>query len=145
MNRNNLFFLGPDFKTFYSSINSGKPDIIIGNRPILDLAIHITEGERISASDHVPIHVHLNTSPILVQSTYKRLNFNRANWESLRKEMEEILLSNIQNMPVIELENNIDNFMLKLTKAIENNIPEKENILIPAFQPSNKTKKLISI
>ena len=71
MNRNNLFFLGPDFKTYFSSTRSGKPDIIIGNRAILDLPIYIKEGERILASDHLPIHIQLNTSPILVPSTYK--------------------------------------------------------------------------
>ena len=145
MNRNQLHFLGPDFKTFFSSTNSGKPDIIIGNNAILDLAIHITEGDRTPASDHLPIHIQLNTSPILVPSTYKRLNFNRANWEGFRKEMEEIPLPKIHNMTVGELENNTNNFIEKLSKAMENNIPDKTNILIPSFQPSNKTKKLITI
>ena len=49
MKRNNLFFLGPNFKTFFSSTRSGKPDIIIGNRAILDLAIHI---KKVKGSHH---------------------------------------------------------------------------------------------
>ena len=59
--------------------------------------------------------------------------------------MEEIPLPKIQNMNVDELELNINNFITCLSKAMENNIPDKNNILIPAFQPSNKTKKLLAI
>ena len=48
-------------------------------------------------------------------------------------------------MSVEELENNMDSFIKCLTNAMENNIPYKDNILIPAFQPFNKIKKLIAI
>ena len=59
--------------------------------------------------------------------------------------MEEIPLPKIHNMTVEELEINTNNFLNSQSKAMENNIPDKTNILIPAFQPSNKTKKLITI
>ena len=52
--------------------------------------------------------------------------------------MEELPLPKIHNIKVEELEDNINNFIKNLTKAMENNIPEKNNILISAFQPSTK-------
>ena len=40
--RNNLHFLGPDFKTFFNSVNNGTPDLLFCNFPALHLAVNIT-------------------------------------------------------------------------------------------------------
>ena len=142
MKRKDLFFLGPNFNTFYSSINKGKPDLIIGNKNILNFSVHIKEGDRLSASDHFPIHIQLNTSPIALPANERRLNLNRANWEGFRMELEFIPLPITQNMTVQDLESNTENLMNKISTAISNNIPIQDKIIIPAFQPSTKTKKI---
>lgn len=142
MRRKDLYFLGPNFKTYFNSVNKGKPDIILGNKDILKFAVHITEGDRLCASDHLPIHIQLNTSPIAIPANESRLNLNRANWEGFRMELEEIPLPITQNMSIQELESNTKYLMNKISSAISNNIPIQDKIIIPAFQPSTKTKKL---
>ena len=60
LNKNNLFFLGPNFHTFFSDINIGKPDLVFGNTLLTNFAINISPGERLPTSDHIPIHVEIN-------------------------------------------------------------------------------------
>ena len=75
--RNNLNFLGPNFNTFHFSISKGKPDIILCNDLFTKFAIHITPGQRLSASDHILTRVQINSNPILFL-TNPKLNFIKA-------------------------------------------------------------------
>ena len=142
MKRNNLLFLGPNFKTFFSSTRSGKPDIVLGNTQMANLAIYITAGKRLSSSDHIPIHIQINSSPIAIPLPIPQLNYNRANWEGFRSELESIPLPKIQGWSIEELENNTNLLMQKITNAAKNNIPHKRYKTLPAFTPSTRTKKL---
>ena len=78
VNKNNLYFLGQNFNTFFSSINKGKPDLVFGNTLLSKFAINISSGERLPTSDHIPIHVEINSNPIAIPSG-PRFNYNKAN------------------------------------------------------------------
>ena len=77
-NQNSLHFMGPNFKTYFSHVISGTPDLVFCNLLALNLAINITPGERLPSSDHILIHIQLNTNPIAVP-TQTRYNLSRAN------------------------------------------------------------------
>ena len=74
--KNNLFFLGPNFNTFFSAMNKGKPDLIFGNSLLTQFALNITPGDRLTTSDHIPIPIEINSNPIAIPSK-PRLNYNK--------------------------------------------------------------------
>ena len=140
-NQNSLHFLGPNFKTFFSNIISGTPDLVFCNLSALNLAINITPGKRLSSSDHIPIHIQLNTNPIAIPTDFK-FNLNRADWEGFRKELNSIPLPNVINKSLQDLDYFTDSFSNNIVSAANNNIPKISYKFIPAFIPSTKTKKL---
>ena len=139
-----LHYLGPDFNTFYSHTNKGKPDIIICNTQFLHLAHLITEGPRITASDHIPITVITSTNPILTR-TKETYNYNRANWEKFKEHMENLELPNIQNMNTQDLDEQWEILNNHILEGAKKYIPTKNYRLIPAFTYSNRTRILTNI
>ena len=141
MTQNNLYFLGPNFNTFYSSINKGKPDLLIGNSLITQFAIHISPGNRLSTSDHIPIHLEINSNPIAIP-TQPSFNYNRANWEGFRYELNQIKIPNTNKISTNDLNTLTQELITKIMEAANNNIPQTTYKFIHAFQPSMKTNKL---
>ena len=72
--------MGPNFKAYYNNLNSGTPDLVYCNFAALHLAIQITPGNRLSSSDHIPLHIKINTNPITIPIE-TRFNFNKVNWK----------------------------------------------------------------
>ena len=103
-NKNNLYFLGPNFNTYFSAINKGKPDLVFGNTLLSKFAINITPSDRLPTSDHIPTHVEINSNPIAIPSE-PRFNYNRANWEGFRLDLNKIKLPNTNNISTDELDN----------------------------------------
>lgn len=72
------------FDTWISPVGVGKPDIMLtNNNDFLNIAV--SAGPH-TTSDHIPIVIKLATSPIMLPSS-PRFNFNKANWESFRQEL----------------------------------------------------------
>ena len=139
--RNNLHFLGPHFKTYFNNINSGTPDLIFGNNQILNLAVQISPGDRLPFSDHIPIHIKLNSNPIAIPADPK-FNLHKANWEEFREELSSIPLPNIHNKDLPFIDDITQNFINNIINASENHIPKSHYKFIPSFNLSNRTKRL---
>ena len=107
----------------------------------MNLAINITSGKRLSLSDHIPIHIQLNTNPIAIP-TDSRFNLNRANWEGFREDLNSVPLPNIINKSLQDLDNFTESLSQSIVIAANNNIPKISYKFIPSFIPSTKTKKL---
>lgn len=141
INKNNLFFLGPNFHTYYSSINKGKPDLIFCNSLFTQFATNINPGTRLPTSDHIPIHIEVNSNPIAIPSE-PRYNFNKANWEGFRQELNLIQIPNTNKITTEDLNNITQDLLNNIMKAVDNNIPKTKYKIINSFLPSTKTKKL---
>ena len=139
--KNNLFFLGPNFNTFFSAMNKGKPDLIFGNSLLTQFALNITPGDRLTTSDHIPIHIEINSNPIAIPSK-PRLNYNKANWEGFRHQLNQLKIPNTNKISTHEINKIIQDLIDNIMEAVEMNIPKTEYKIIQAFVPSNKTNKL---
>ena len=142
MLHNNITYLGPDFKTWYSGGHSGKPDIVIGKH-LHRYALNITEGRKIT-SDHIPIHVHLNCNPILVPAA-PRLDFAKANWEQFQNTLEELPLPQVHNSTTAQIDNFWVDTISHIQQAIRANIPTTEWRIIRHAPLSTHTKQLMII
>ena len=120
-NRNNLHFIGPHFKTFFNHIHSGTPDLIFCNTQALNLAIQISSGDRLPYSDHIPIHIKLNSNPIAIPTDLK-FNLHKANWEEFREELSFYSLPNIHNKDLPYIDNITQTFINNINTASENHI-----------------------
>ena len=139
--RNNLHFLGPDFKTYFNNINKGTPDLVFCNFPALHLAIHITPGDRLSASDHIPIHIQINSNPIIIPAPLK-FNFNQADWSNFREDLASFPLPKIHNITLEQLDIETQILTDNIMNTANDNIPKTTYKLKPAFSESTKTKNL---
>ena len=139
-----LHFLGPHFKTYFQGTQKGKPDLIFCNTQFLQLATHIKEGDRLVASDHIPIHVTFSSNPIAIPSDPK-FNFNRADWPSFRKHMEELELPNLIKKDTHEIDKHWEILMDHIMEGANKYIPKTNFKIIPAFTPSTKTRNLQNI
>ena len=140
----NLQFLGPHFNTYFLGTHKGKPDLIFVNNQFLQLATHITEGERSIASDHIPIHITFSSNPIAIPSQ-PRFNYNRANWPKFREHMEELELPNLIHKNSSEIDNQWEILTKHIMDGANKFIPKTEHKIIPSFCPSTKTRKLLLI
>ena len=144
MEEKSLHFLGPHFNTFFQGIQTGKPDIIFCNDHFLHLATHIKEGDRLVASDHIPLHVTFSSNPIAIPDCPK-YNFNRANWPKFRQHMEELELPNLINKDSSEIDKQWEKLINHMIAGANKYIPKSNFKIIPAFLPSTKTKNLQNI
>ena len=133
--------MGPKFNTYFSAINKGKPDLIFENIHLPKFAINISSGDRLPSSDHIPIHVEINSNPIAIPSE-PRFNYNRANWEGFRHDLNQLKHPNTKNITINKLDKIIQDLHINIMKAAENNIPNSNYKIINAFKPSTKTNKL---
>ena len=139
-----LHYLGPDFNTYYSHTNKGKPDIILCNTQFLYLAHLIKEGPRMTASDHIPITIITSTNPLLTR-TRETFNYNRANWEKFKEHMEHLELPNIQQMNTEDIDQHWETLNNHILEGAKKFIPTKNHKLIQAFTLSNRTRILSNI
>ena len=139
-----LHFTGPNFKTFYSGRLKGKPDLVLANNAMLTFAINITEGKRMVASDHVPIHITVGTGPLAVPIN-PVYNFNRANWEGFKENLETIQLPNVHGMNPDQLDTEWTNLLNNIKIAADTHIPKTRFKIIHALNKSTRTKNLENI
>ena len=144
MIRSNLHYLGPNFHTFYENNRKGKPDIILGNTDFLTLAHHITEGPRLTTTDHIPIIIELSSAPLLIKTTPK-YNYNKANWDEFTSHMKNLTPPNIINKSTKEIDEEWDKLIKHIQHGAENYIPKTQYRLIPALTTSNRTRILQKI
>lgn len=106
----------------------GKPDIIlVNNNNFLNIAV--SQGP-MTTSDHVPIIVHLAICPIKLPST-PRFEFNKAGWESFRRDLSEIELINIDKSNCDKIDDEMDKWFSIVIDAMEKNIPKSNFRTIP--------------
>ena len=144
-NRNtNLHYIGPDFQTYFLHNNKGKPDIILSNTAFLNFAHQISEGPRLTASDHIPIEIIASTSPLAVptKSTY---NYNRADWPKFTQHMEQLPLPNIINKTTNDIDTMWETLINHIIQGANNHIPKKSYKIIPSLINSTRTKNLQKI
>ena len=139
-----LHYLGPNFNTFYNYTSKGKPDLILCNTQFLYLAHQITEGPRMTSSDHIPFTVTTSTNPILT-STPETYNYNRADWGKFKEHMNSIDLPNIQNMNTQDLDQHWETLNNHILEGAKKFIPTRKYKLIPSFTFSNRTRILAKI
>ena len=139
-----LHFMGPDFHTFFSNNNSGKPDLILGNTALLQMAHHITEGPRNIASDHIPTIIDLSTSPLAIPHNTK-YNTNRADWDKFNEHMQQLQTPNIINKPTEQIDELWTTFTNHILNGAHNYIPKTSYKIIPSFTLSTRTKNLQKI
>ena len=140
----NLQYIGPNFNTYFHNTHKGKPDLIFCNNKFLHLAIHIREGDRSTASDHIPIHLTFSSNPIAIPNKPK-YNFNRADWPKFKDHMEELDLPNLINKNTAEIDVQWDRLIKHIIEGADRFIPKTHYKIIPAFTPSTKTKNLLHI
>ena len=138
---NNLHFMGPSFSTFYSGTLKGKPDIVCCNTPILLMANIIKEGDRLVASDHIPVHITISTNPIATPSK-PQFNYNRANWPAFNSHMQQLDLPNINGKNTYEIDAMWQTLIIHMQNAANLHIPKSVYKITPSFSYSTKTKKL---
>ena len=132
-NKNNLFLLGPNFNTYFK----GQPDLVFGNTLLIKFAINISPDERLPTSDHILIHVEVNSNPIAIPSE-PRFNFNKANWEGFRHELNQIQLPNTNNISTLDLNKIPQGLLNNIMKVAKNNIPKTNYKIIKSFLPSRQ-------
>ncbi|XP_064110270.1 uncharacterized protein LOC135218056 [Macrobrachium nipponense] len=88
MKRNLVYFLGPDFQTYFSRRSKGKPDILLSNRYHI-FNYSITQGP-LTTSDHIPILLKLTVRPIMV-ATSPTLDLTNANWDRFKDILDDSL------------------------------------------------------
>ena len=135
--RGNLSFLGPPFKTHISNTTHSKPDIILGNNRIHH-NIHIAPGP-LTSSDHIPLIVTISDKPIKtsIPTTY---DFNRADWEGFQN----YCTNNINIMQIDqnslgtkqEIDTRLDKWFKTIKDAADLFIPKKQMKNIPSIQQS---------
>ena len=140
----NLKFLGPHFHTYFNGTLKGKPDLIFCNQQFLHLATLIREGDRTTASDHIPIHLTFSSNPIVVPNEPK-FNYNRADWSKFKDHMEELDLPNLIGKNTSEIDRHWEKLFNHMIEGANKYILKSSYKIIPAFTPSTRTKNLLKI
>ena len=76
-----------------------------------------------TTSDHIPIHIEINSNPIAIPSE-PRLNYNKANWEGFRHELNQIKIPNTNKISTLKLNKITQDLITNKMKAVDNNIPK---------------------
>ena len=95
--RNIMFFLGPDFNTRIGANGISRTDIILRNRHgFFNYAI---EKGDLTTSDHLPVVFTLATTPI-VQTCPPRKLYKRTNWDNVKVRLREDMETkdNVRNL-----------------------------------------------
>ena len=137
-----LQFLGPDFNTFYSGNKKGKPDIILGNRLLDMFNKYISQGPRVG-SDHIPIHIELDTKPILIKTNDPAPNYREANWDAFKQKLMPINPPLLDNHKPADIDDAITHLFEHINNASSDCIPLKKHNKIKQNFNSPITVKLI--
>ena len=65
-NKNNIFYLGPNFNTWFDRGKKSKCDIILGNKASHELNQLISQGKQLG-SDHTAVHLRVSSKPICIE------------------------------------------------------------------------------
>lgn len=138
--QHDLHFMGPNFNTFYSGRNKGRPDIILGNQQLLLLAHHVTEGAK-TPSDHLPVMLQLSSNPIAVPCP-ERPNYNRANWDAFKEQLEELPLPIVQHLRTDQIDDLWTELLDAIKVAHDSHVPKTRHRVVRPFRPSTRTRGL---
>ena len=142
-NKNNVYYIGPNFNTWFERGKKSKCDIILGNKASHELNQLITQGKQLG-SDHTAVHLRVSSKPICVEIE-PIPDVNKANWKLYKSTLEKFSLPCVENVNKEEL----DLINRKLLDSIESTInnerifPLKDKIFINnAPVKSMQTQKL---
>ena len=139
--RRNLNYLGPNFSTYVSRRNKGKPDIAISNNSFLMFNYNIEQGNDIG-SDHLPIVMKIQVQPFLFTQEVKA-NIQTLNISNYKNELKSLTVNEIENNPKEILDVETDRLMYAIDKATIANCNPHKIHKIQLYEPTTEIKNKI--
>lgn len=128
INSGKILHLGPNFKTFLGHKSMTTPDRVFCNS-LASLNYHLKQGP-LTPSDHIPLIMILSTSPIQIPIS-KKFHMNKANWDGFKKDVDRLIVPDLNNKYIEEIDNALEHFHRIITTAMENNIPKTNFKILP--------------
>ena len=134
MQRRNLQFLGPFFKTFVSRRCSGTPDIVLANQSF-NIFNHLIEQGKDIGSDHLPIVMRIQVQPFIIVGE-PRPNINTLNISNYMRDLRELEVIDLENKPTEYLDNQTNKLISSIQTATEKNSNPHKLIKIQQYSPT---------
>lgn len=119
INQFSLRYIGPDFKTYVTKKNRGKPDIILINKLFDIFNYHSAPGDNIG-SDHIPILFTFQIQPIKVIKP-PTIAINSLNISQFKEELRTHPFRELDGKPVQDIDSEINSLMSAITSSTKNN------------------------
>ena len=137
----NLIVTNDGTPTHYTNTSSDILDLCIVSRSIATKVDTCTVGLDVG-SDHMPVHLVINSSKIARQNQRETLNHEKTDWVKLRKIINKNLTLTDANTPA-EIDETVNNIANIIKTALDKSCP-KSKVKGMDFFISEETSKLIS-
>ena len=125
-----MFYLGPNFNTWFERGQKSKCDIILGNKASHELNQLISQGKQLG-SDHTAVHLRVSSKPICIEIE-PIPDLNRANWKLYKNTLEKYSLPCVDKINKEDFDSINKNFLSTFKATIKNEdvFPLKDKIFI---------------
>ena len=139
----NLHYIGPDFYTYNSGGNRGRPDLVFANRAALVYHTHCTPGPNIG-SDHIPLILKISTTPILNKEK-PVFSFKKADWNVFKTNLQNYNFDfDLAGTDAQTIDRRWNDIFSTVVGNMLATIPRTQFKIRRSFRKSNKTQRLLT-
>lgn len=133
-----LEYIGPDFKTYITKYKKGKPDIILKNHLFSIFNYRINPGEGIG-SDHIPIILEFQTTPFKIIKPTTSI-INSLNIPNFKKDLASHKSIELDGKLATEIDKELEKLMTDIQSATKANCKTSSLTIINTYKPTPEIK-----